>query len=110
MASVCAGGRLSMSDLADYSSKWSPSVQTVLHSINLTVHSAPPPGSGAVLGAVLNIMDQFSDHQVHRSLYCIIVLKVLLLLSNVRYYGSLSKYSIANSHIVLKVLLLLSNV
>ena len=53
-----------MADMAAYSSVWSPTVQTVLQSVNLTVHSAPPPGSGAVLGAILNIMDQFPDHQV----------------------------------------------
>ncbi|XP_023321317.1 glutathione hydrolase 1 proenzyme isoform X2 [Eurytemora carolleeae] len=57
------GGKLTMADMAAYSSVWSPTVQTVLKSVNLTVHSAPPPGSGAVLGAILNIMDQFPDHQ-----------------------------------------------
>ncbi len=56
-----------MADMAAYSSVWSPTVQTVLKSVNLTVHSAPPPGSGAVLGAILNIMDQFPDHQVQGS-------------------------------------------
>lgn len=30
---------------------------------NLTLHSVPPPGSGAVLAAVLNIMQQFPRHQ-----------------------------------------------
>lgn len=60
----CTGGKMTLADMAAYSSVWSPTVQTVLQSVNLTVHSAPPPGSGAVLGAILNIMDQFPDHQV----------------------------------------------
>ena len=37
--------------------------QTLIFSItrdNLTLHSVPPPGSGAVLTAVLNIMQQVS--------------------------------------------------
>ena len=37
--------------------------QTLIFSItrdNLTLHSVPPPGSGAVLAAVLNIMQQVS--------------------------------------------------
>ena len=31
-----------------------------LASLNLSLHSVPPPGSGAVLGAVLNILDNYN--------------------------------------------------
>ena len=35
----------------------------------LTLHSAPPPGSGAVLAAVLNIMQQLPEQEESEVLY-----------------------------------------
>ena len=40
------GGILSLEDMANYKSIWADTVSVKLDSVNLTVHSVPPPGSG----------------------------------------------------------------
>ena len=56
------GGILSVDDLAAYSARWEePVVLPLAPLLNLTLYSVPPPGSGAVLAAILNII-QHSDH------------------------------------------------
>eukprot|EP00095_Tigriopus_kingsejongensis_P000699 maker-scaffold58_size443543-snap-gene-2.12 protein:Tk00699 transcript:maker-scaffold58_size443543-snap-gene-2.12-mRNA-1 annotation:"gamma-glutamyltranspeptidase 1" len=52
-----AGGIISMEDLADYEVKWEPAVKVKVGSN--TVHSAPLPGSGAVLAYIMNIMSNY---------------------------------------------------
>jgi gamma-glutamyltranspeptidase / glutathione hydrolase / leukotriene-C4 hydrolase len=56
------GGIISEADLAAYSARWEdPVVLPLAPLLNLTLYSVPPPGSGAVLAAILNII-QHSDH------------------------------------------------
>jgi len=57
------GGILSYEDMSNYKSTWDSTVSVHLNSVNLTVHSVPPPGSGAVLAAILNILDEYNLHQ-----------------------------------------------
>jgi len=52
------GGNITMADLNAYTADWLPGLEVDLARDNLTLHSVPPPGSGAVLAAVLNIMQQ----------------------------------------------------
>ena len=40
------GGILSLEDMANYKSIWADTVSVKLDSVNLTLHSVPPPGSG----------------------------------------------------------------
>ena len=53
------GGILSLSDLATYKPEWVDPITVHMPSTNLTLYSMPPPGSGAVLAAILNIMENF---------------------------------------------------
>ena len=53
------GGILSLSDLARYKPEWVDPITVQMSTTNLTLYSMPPPGSGAVLAAILNIMENF---------------------------------------------------
>jgi gamma-glutamyltranspeptidase/glutathione hydrolase/leukotriene-C4 hydrolase len=57
------GGLMTEADLAAYNATWAEPVALELlpASLNLTLYSVPPPGSGAVLAAILNIMQQSND-------------------------------------------------
>ena len=63
------GGRLTLEDLASYQALWTPALSVPLsrpglnQTEGLTLHSFPPPGSGAVLAAVLNIMQHFPKEE-----------------------------------------------
>ena len=48
-----------MKDLAEYEARWEYPVSVHLDSLASTLYSVPPPGSGAVLGSILNILDNF---------------------------------------------------
>ena len=50
------GGILTMQDLNYYRAKWSDPLVVPLANSNLTLLTVPPPGSGAVLAAILNIV------------------------------------------------------
>ncbi|KAH9377359.1 hypothetical protein HPB48_021392 [Haemaphysalis longicornis] len=52
------GGMITLDDLANYKVEWAPPVRARFKG-GLTLYSAPPPGSGAVLAFILGIMDQF---------------------------------------------------
>ena len=54
------GGVLTMEDLAEYEARWEKPVSVHLDSLASTLYSVPPPGSGAVLGSILNILDNFN--------------------------------------------------
>ena len=54
------GGILTMEDLAQYRARWEEPVSVHLESLGATLYSVPPPGSGAVLAFILNILDNFS--------------------------------------------------
>jgi gamma-glutamyltranspeptidase/glutathione hydrolase/leukotriene-C4 hydrolase len=58
------GGILSEADLAAYSATWAEPVTLNLTASNLTMYSVPPPGSGAVLAAILNIIQHSDNFQV----------------------------------------------
>jgi gamma-glutamyltranspeptidase len=58
------GGILSEADLAAYSATWAEPVMLTLTASNLTMYSVPPPGSGAVLAAILNIIQHSDNFQV----------------------------------------------
>jgi len=42
-----------------YRARWVEAVKVKLSSLNSTLYSVPPPGSGAILAYILNIMDHF---------------------------------------------------
>ena len=50
------GGLLTMQDLNYYRAEWVAPLTVTLASSNLTLLTFPPPGSGAVLAAILNII------------------------------------------------------
>ncbi|XP_077508976.1 scoloptoxin SSD14-like isoform X3 [Amblyomma americanum] len=52
------GGALTLQDLSDYAVRWEEPVKAHFQG-GLTMFSAPPPGSGAVLAYILGIMDAF---------------------------------------------------
>lgn len=54
------GGILTLEDLAQYEARWEDPVSVHLDSLASTLYSVPPPGSGAVLGSILNILDNFN--------------------------------------------------
>jgi gamma-glutamyltranspeptidase len=60
------GGILSVADLAAYSATWAEPVTLHLTASNLTMYSVPPPGSGAVLAAILNIIQHSDNFQVRK--------------------------------------------
>ena len=43
------GGILNYEDMSNYKSTWDSTVSVHLNSVNLTVHSVPPPGSGVYI-------------------------------------------------------------
>ncbi|CAG5124348.1 unnamed protein product [Candidula unifasciata] len=54
-----AGGIITLDDMKNYTLKWTtPSVMNLRD--NITVHSMPPPGSGPVLGYILNILNGYN--------------------------------------------------
>jgi len=53
-----AGGIITAQDMADYRVKWQPPVKAQL-SNNMTLYSMPPPGSGLLLGFILQVLDGF---------------------------------------------------
>ena len=53
------GGIISLSDLGSYQPQWLDPIIVNITTSNLTLYSIPPPGSGAVLAAILNIMENF---------------------------------------------------
>ncbi len=52
------GSIITEADLAGYEAVWRTPLSQRLRGVagNLTLHGVPPPGSGAVLGFVLNIL------------------------------------------------------
>ena len=57
---VCiSGGNITYADLSGYTAEWMAPVTASLRSERLTLHSVPPPASGAVLAAILNILDTY---------------------------------------------------
>ena len=56
---VCIGGNITFEDLSGYSVEWMTPVMASLRSESLTLYSVPPPASGAVLAAILNILDTY---------------------------------------------------
>ena len=56
---IRAGGNITFEDLSGYKVEWMTPVMTSLRSESLTLHSVPPPASGAVLAAILNILDTY---------------------------------------------------
>ena len=53
------GGIISLADLGSYQPQWLDPISVNITTSNLTLYSIPPPGSGAVLAAILNIMENF---------------------------------------------------
>ena len=53
------GGILSTEDMNNYKAKWEEPIVVPLPETQLTLYSVPPPGSGAVLAAIINIMENF---------------------------------------------------
>ena len=54
------GGIITMEDMRQYQTRWQDPVSVHLETINATLYSVPPPGSGAVLALILNILDTFN--------------------------------------------------
>lgn len=54
------GGVVTQQDLASYTVRWAEPVTVRLDSLGLQFYSVPPPGSGPILAAILNILDQVS--------------------------------------------------
>ena len=52
---------MTMADLASYRTEWMSPITVKLQTRPVTVYSVPPPASGAVLAAILNIVDMFGD-------------------------------------------------
>ena len=52
---------MTMEDLASYRTQWMSPISVKLQTRPVTVYSVPPPASGAVLAAMLNIIDTFGD-------------------------------------------------
>jgi gamma-glutamyltranspeptidase/glutathione hydrolase/leukotriene-C4 hydrolase len=53
------GGLITLRDLEDYEARWVKPVQVSLESLNSTFYSVPPPGSGAILAYILNMLDLY---------------------------------------------------
>ena len=63
------GGILTAEDLSSYQVEWTEPVRVDLASSSVTLLTAPPPGSGAVLAAILNIVDSFGPSDDDRVFY-----------------------------------------
>jgi len=53
------GGVITMEDMSSYRVEWQEPIRVLLNSTKMTLLSVPPPGSGAVLAAILNIMQNY---------------------------------------------------
>lgn len=53
------GSIIDQDDLLQYQAKWRKPVQVSLSNGNYTFYSIPPPGSGVLLGLILNILDEY---------------------------------------------------
>ena len=53
------GGIMTVEDLMDYEVHWSDPVHVQLDSIGATLFSNPPPASGVIMAAILNILDNY---------------------------------------------------
>ena len=51
------GGIITMEDMRQYKVRWEEPVSVRLETLKATLYSVPPPGSGAVLALILNILD-----------------------------------------------------
>ncbi|ESO95462.1 hypothetical protein LOTGIDRAFT_188739 [Lottia gigantea] len=54
-----AGGNMTLDDLFIYQAKWKPPTTLTLRD-GITIHSVPPPSSGAVYEYILNILDGYN--------------------------------------------------
>ena len=54
------GGIMTEQDLRDYRVVWSEPVSVELDSLDARLYSNPPPASGALMAAVLNILDNYN--------------------------------------------------
>ena len=57
------GGIITLEDMSSYQVEWQEPVSVLLNSTKMTLLSVPPPGSGSVLAAILNIMQVSQYHQ-----------------------------------------------
>ncbi|XP_064092975.1 scoloptoxin SSD14-like isoform X3 [Macrobrachium nipponense] len=53
------GGIISHEDLVNYRPLWKEPMNVSLENGGLTMYSVPPPGSGHILGFILNILDEY---------------------------------------------------
>jgi len=53
------GGILTQEDMSGYKAQWLEPITVDLATSKSKMYSVPPPGSGAVLGAIMNIMEYF---------------------------------------------------
>ncbi|XP_023326865.1 glutathione hydrolase 1 proenzyme [Eurytemora carolleeae] len=54
------GGIITEEDLKDYNADWVEPVKVHLSNTDVDFYSVPPPGSGAILAYILNILDEFN--------------------------------------------------
>jgi len=55
-----SGGILSYKDFENYRAQWTEPIKIELTNGEVDVYSVPPPGSGAILGYILNILDLYN--------------------------------------------------
>ena len=63
------GGIITMKDMKGYKARWEVPVSVHLESLNATLYSVPPPASGAVLAAILNIIESFGPMEEDEIFY-----------------------------------------
>ena len=54
------GGIMTEQDLHDYQAHWVDTAKVHLSSLGMTFYSIPPPGSGAIMAYILNILDNYN--------------------------------------------------
>ena len=54
------GGIMTEQDLHDYQAHWVDPAKVYLSSFGMTFYSIPPPGSGAIMAYILNILDNYN--------------------------------------------------
>lgn len=54
------GGIITHDDLVQYRPVWKDATNVSIQNGDLTLYSVPPPGSGLILGFILNIMDEYN--------------------------------------------------
>jgi len=54
------GGIMTEQDLHDYQAHWVDPAKVHLSSLGMTFYSIPPPGSGAIMAYILNILDNYN--------------------------------------------------